>query len=146
MRSEKTGYFQNGARKERFSYELSFLSTSNIILLSVMPHVFIMQLFYWIIYVWFYTFLISFIFLWRWGGGKGRSIMSNSLRLHRLYSLWNSLGQNTGVDSLSLLQGIFPTQGSNTGLPHCRWILYHLSHQGSLSRTLEITYCNTFIV
>ena len=40
-------------------------------------------------------------------------------------------GQNTAVGSLSLLQGIFPTQGSNPGLLHCRWILYHLSHQGS---------------
>ena len=39
------------------------------------------------------------------------------------YSSWNSLGQNTGVGSLSLLQGIFPTQGSNLGLPHCRKIL-----------------------
>ena len=36
-----------------------------------------------------------------------------------------------GVGSLSLLQGIFPTQGSNPGLPHCRWSLYQLSHQGS---------------
>jgi len=35
------------------------------------------------------------------------------------------------VGSLSLLQGIFPTQGSNPGLPHCRQILYQLSHQGS---------------
>ena len=34
---------------------------------------------------------------------------------------WNSLGKNTGVGSHSLLQGIFPTQGSNPGLPHCRW-------------------------
>ena len=33
--------------------------------------------------------------------------------------------------SHSLLQGIFPTQGSNPGLRHCRWILYQLSHQGS---------------
>ena len=39
--------------------------------------------------------------------------MSNSLRPHGLYSPWNSPGQNTGVGSLSLLQGIFPTQGSN---------------------------------
>ena len=39
---------------------------------------------------------------------------------------------NTGVDSLSLLQGIFPTQESNWGLQHCRWILYQLSYQGSL--------------
>ena len=41
-----------------------------------------------------------------------------------------SPGQNTGVGSLSLLQGIFPTQGSNPGLPHCRWIPYQLSHKG----------------
>ena len=45
-------------------------------------------------------------------------------------SLWNSPGQNTGVGSLSLLQGIFPTHGSNPGLPHCRQILYQLSHKG----------------
>ena len=43
----------------------------------------------------------------------------------------NSPGLNTGVGSLSLLQGIFPIQGSNLGFPHCRWILYHLSHKGS---------------
>ena len=42
---------------------------------------------------------------------------------------WNSPGQNTGVDTLSLFQGIFPTQGSNPGLPHCRQILYQLSHR-----------------
>ena len=48
-----------------------------------------------------------------------------------LYSPWNSLCQNTGVGSLSLLQGIFPTQGSNPGLLHCRRILYQLSHKGS---------------
>ena len=48
-----------------------------------------------------------------------------------MYTPWNSPGQNTGVGSLSLLQGIFPTQGSNPGLPHCRRILYQLSHQGS---------------
>ena len=48
-----------------------------------------------------------------------------------IYSPWNSPGQNTGVGSLSLLQGIFPTQGSNPGLPHCRQTLYQLSHKGS---------------
>ena len=41
-------------------------------------------------------------------------------------SSWNSPGQNTRVVSFSLLQGIFPIQGSNPGLLHCRWILYHL--------------------
>ena len=44
---------------------------------------------------------------------------------------WNSPGQNTGVGSHFLLQGIFLTQGSNPGLQHCRWILYQLSLQGS---------------
>ena len=62
---------------------------------------------------------------------KSCSVMSNSLRPHGLYSPWNSLGQNTGVGSLSLLQGIFPTQGSNPGLLHCRQIFYQLSHKGS---------------
>ena len=39
--------------------------------------------------------------------------------------------KNIGVGCHSRLQKIFPTQGSNLGLPHCRQILYHLSHQGS---------------
>ena len=56
-------------------------------------------------------------------------VLSDSLRPHGLYSPWNSLGQNTGVGSLSLLQGIFPTQGLNSGLPPCRRILYQLSHK-----------------
>ena len=64
---------------------------------------------------------------------ESRSVMSNSLRPHGLHSPWNSPSQNTAVDSPSLLQGIFPTQGSNPGLPHCRQILYQLSHKGSLS-------------
>ena len=57
--------------------------------------------------------------------------MYDSLPPHGLYSPWNSPGQNTGVGSLSLLQGIFLAQGLNPGLPHCRWILYELSHKGS---------------
>ena len=62
--------------------------------------------------------------------------MSDSLRPHGLYSAWNSPDQNTGVGSLSLLQAIFSTQGSNPGLLHCRQILYQLSHKGS-PRILE---------
>ena len=58
---------------------------------------------------------------------KGKTTHSSVLA----YSPWNSPGQNTGVGSLSLLQGTFPTQGSNTGLWHCKWILYQLSHQGT---------------
>ena len=42
----------------------------------------------------------------------------------------DSPGKNAGVGCHALLQGIFPTQGSNPGLPHCRQIHYHLSHQG----------------
>ena len=50
---------------------------------------------------------------------------------HGLYSRWNSPSQNTGVGSLSLLQGIFSTQESNSVLPYYRWIFYQLSHKGS---------------
>ena len=42
----------------------------------------------------------------------------------------DSPGNNTGVGSHAFLQGIFPNLGLNPGLPHCRWILYCLSHQG----------------
>ena len=57
--------------------------------------------------------------------------MFHPLQPHGLYSPWNSPGQNTGVGGVFLLQGIFPVQGSNPGLPHCRWILYQLSYQRS---------------
>ena len=60
-----------------------------------------------------------------------RSLMS--------YSPWGFPGKNTGVSCHFLLQGIFPTQGSNTCLPsllHCRWIFYPLSHGGSHCRTV----------
>ena len=49
----------------------------------------------------------------------------------RLLCAWNSVGKNTGMGSYSFLQGIFPTQGSNSGLLHCKQVLYHLSQQGS---------------
>ena len=62
--------------------------------------------------------------------GGSRSV-SDSLPRHGLCSPWNSPGQNTGVGSLFLLQGIFPMQGQNSGLPHCRQILYQLSHKGN---------------
>ena len=59
-------------------------------------------------------------------------VMSDSLQPCRLHIPWNSPGQNTGVGSLSLLQGIFPTQGSNPGLLHGKRILYQLSHREAL--------------
>ena len=48
----------------------------------------------------------------------------------KLLCPWDSPGKNTGVDCHSLLQRIFPTQGSNPGLLHGRQILYHLSYRG----------------
>ena len=60
--------------------------------------------------------------------GEGRSVVSDSLRPHP--------GQKTAMVSLSFLQGIFPTQGLNPGFPHCRRILYQMSHKGS-PRILE---------
>ena len=58
---------------------------------------------------------------------ESHSVVSDSLQPHGLDSPLDSPDQNTGEGSLSLLQGIFPTQGSN---PCCRRILYPLSHQG----------------
>ena len=63
--------------------------------------------------------------------------MPNSLGPHelqptRLLCLWDFPGKDTGVGCHFLFQGIFPTQGSNLGLPHCRQIFYQLSYKGSL--------------
>ena len=67
---------------------------------------------------------------------ESHSVESDSLWPHGLYSPRNSPGQNNGVGTLSLLHGIFPGQGLNPGFPHCKRILYQLSHKGS-PRILE---------
>ena len=67
---------------------------------------------------------------------ESHSVVSDSLQPHGLYGSWNSPGQNTRVGSLSLLQGIFPTQGLNPGLLHFRQILDQLSHKGSPSEDI----------
>ena len=70
--------------------------------------------------------------------------VSDFLWQHGLYSSWNSLGQNTGVGSLSLLQGTFLTQGQNPGLLHCKRILHQLNHNlGQLSSVAQscLTLC-----
>ena len=64
----------------------------------------------------------------------GCSVVSDSLQPHRLWPArllctWNSPGKTTGVGCHFLLQGTFPTQGSNLGLPHCKQMHYPLSHQ-----------------
>ena len=79
--------------------------------------------------------LTTFCYFWQLSP-LNLSVMFNSLQTHGLYSSWNSPSQNTGASSVSLFQGSFSTQGSNPGLPHCRRILYQLSHQGS-PRTLQ---------
>ena len=82
--------------------------------------------------------IIGFLFfvLWKWKM-KVKSVVSDSLQPHgleptRLLCPWSFPGKSTGVGCHFLLQGIFPTQGLNPGLPHCRQTLYHLSHKGRL--------------
>ena len=99
---------------------MSFLSCMPLYLLYILNN-------YWPFFFW------TEVKVRKW---KLLSPVHDSLQPHGLYSPWNSPGQNTGVSSLSLLQGIFPTQGLKPGLSHCRWILYQLSHMGS-PRILE---------
>ena len=71
-----------------------------------------------------------------------RSVVSYSFRPHGRSPPGSSVhgdspGKNAGLGCLALLQGIFPTQESNPGLPHCRQILYQLSHEGSPSGALR---------
>ena len=76
------------------------------------------------------------------------SVMSESLGPHglwptRLFCPWNSLGKNNGVGCYALLEGIFPTQESDPGLSHDRWILYCLSHQGGRGHSKWMGECLT---
>ena len=73
--------------------------------------------------------------LW-YSESESRSVLSDSLRPQGLCSPWHSPGENSGVGSLPLLQGIFTTQASNPDLLYYRPILYQLSHKGS-PRILE---------
>ena len=70
---------------------------------------------------------------WHESESESRSVLSDFLQPHGVHSPWNSPSQNSGVGNLSVLRGIFPTQGSNPGLPHCRQILYQLSYQRTYS-------------
>ena len=64
-------------------------------------------------------------------------LQAHGLQSSSLLCPWNSPSQNIGVGSCSLLQGIFPTQGSNPCLPYCRQFLYHLSPRGNLGGDIE---------
>ena len=74
---------------------------------------------------------------------ESESLLSR-VQLLQPQSPWNSPGQNTGVGSHSLPQGIFPTQGPNPDLPHCRQILYQLSYQGGPSKGMAQPKCNDY--
>ena len=76
------------------------------------------------------------------------SVESDFLRPRGLYPTrllcpWDSLGKNTEMGCHALVQGIFPTQGSNPGLLHCRQILYHLSH---LCTSVKILWTSIFML
>jgi len=83
----------------------------------------------------FYVF-VETLCVWKWKSCSHVWLFVTSWT--RLLCPWNSLDQNTGEGSHSLCQGIFPRQGSNSGLPHCKMILYHLNHQES-PETLYLT-------
>ena len=84
---------------------------------------------------WLYTYICMNRF--RFGGLEANIILRSEVkwkslsRVQLFVTPWNLPGQNTGVGSPFLRQGTFPTQGLNLDLPHCRWILYQLSHRGS---------------
>ena len=76
--------------------------------------------------------------------------MSDSFQPHRLWPTkllcpWNSPGKNTGKGNHSLLQGIFPTQGSNPGLLHCRQLLYYLDLQPGEPQEVAISFPNSVL-
>ena len=94
-----------------FTGSISQLISDNWLIISIKHH----KLISLIVHLYLYHVCVLWVI-----ESESHSVVSDSLRPHGLYSPWNSLGQNTGVGSISLLQGIFPTQGSNPGLLHCR--------------------------
>ena len=127
--------------KPKFSLSFTFIkrlfSSSSLYATRVVPSAYLRLLIF-LLETWFQLVLHpARHFAW-WS--ESRSVVSDSLPTHGLYSPGNSPGQNIGVGSLSLLQGIFPTQGSNPGLPHCRQILSQLSHKGTLGILEWVAY------
>ena len=103
----------------KVTYDHSIYKYSGKLLLVIL----LILEFLWLIQPLWYTISV-------WSESESRSVTSNTLWPHGLHSPWNSLGQNTGVGSLSLLQGIFPTQGLNLGFPHSRQILLPAEPEG----------------
>ena len=111
-------------------------ATKYYLILFVIAFFYILAHFIYFYFILFFGFVASGIFV----PCESCSVMSDPVWPRRRYSPQNSPGQNTGVGSLSLLQGVFSTQGSSPGLPHCRQILYQLSHQGSPRTLVRVAY------
>ena len=91
--------------------------------------------------------LLQMIFLLIYKSESEVALRPHGLYPTRLLCPWDFPGNSTGVDCHFLLQGIFPNQGLNPGLPHCRPTLYHLSHQGSyLTAYLKFLVCKMRII
>ena len=91
----------------------------------------------------FTLFKTIFLIFWEkkhWSIWKWKLLHCVQLLVTPWTVLSEFFGQNTGVGSLSFLQGAFPTQGSNPGLPHCRQILYQQSHKGSQRILVWVAY------
>ena len=73
---------------------------------------------------------------WRWKSLSHAGLFATVW----IYSLWNSPGQNNGVGSHSILQGIFPTQEPKQGLQHCRWVFYQLNYREALESSGQLKY------
>ena len=87
-------------------------------------------------FLFFFSPKNNFYLVWRWKWSHlvmYDSLWPHGLQSTRLIGPWDSPGKNTGMGCHFLLQRIFPTEGSNLGIPHCKQILYLLSHQGSPS-------------
>ena len=119
------------------SHDRSFVDFSNASL-SVYSEIFPM----WQNITIYMLYLESLLLEWKWKWKCNHSVILDSLWPHglqpaRLLCPWNFPGKNTGEGCCFLLLWIFPTQGSNLGLPHCRQIIYHVSHKGSPFLSLE---------
>ena len=77
---------------------------------------------------------------------ESHSVMSNYLRSHRLYSLWNSPGQNTGVGNCSLLQGVFLTQELNWCLPHGRRFFTTWATREAHFKYMHFIVCQLYLI
>ena len=90
-----------------------------------------------------HSYIYIYIYIYMQVAQSCPTLRPHGLQPTRLLCPQDFPGKNTGLGCHFLLQGIFQTQGQNPGLPHCRWILYQLSYQGSLSPCLTRLILNS---